>query len=124
MYLDERQKVDDFQNRGRERDVFVAVMVKPNPRTVPSFDRYTDASDWCVSLAVAPPLPNGSATELAAVDTTHGTPHIDRYWTSTDGPQGTDKIDKPNWDLTDGETYIFRNHQHILQNYIANHGPP
>jgi len=125
MNLLNKQKLDTFQNSGGSgRAVYMAVAVEPDPTTVSSFNPYTHATDWCVALAVAPPLPNQSATELTTVDTAHGTPHIDRYWTAAGGPNGANSLNRPNWGLDDGENFVLGNYRLILQDYVTNHGSP
>jgi len=105
------------------RDVYMAISVLPAPSNVQgSYDRHTDASDWCVALAVAPKY-QGSATELVTVDTAHGYAHIDRYYTAAGGPSGANKL-PVDWSLSEAENWVQGRYADLLKQYERNHGSP
>lgn len=78
----------------RGRAYYLTIAVEPDPDGHRQFDRYEDANEWCVSIHYPGGIPNEPDTEIARIDTAHGSPHFHRLfsrgqpttWLSSDLP--------------------------------------
>lgn len=106
------------------REAHLTISVEPDPESHKGqFTVSQDATNWCVSLHMEGRLPNDSNEEIAVIDTQHGGPHIDRYYTAS-GPDDQDKKWLTGWTYDNARDYLLANWKDLIDEYIANHGAP
>jgi len=100
----------------------MTISVEPDPDTVQGpFDVEQDAMDWCIAIHVEGRLPNDSDIEIAVIDTCHGGPHFDRYFTHT-GKNHQDKKDLSEWSYREARRLLLVNWEEYVTLYGKNHG--
>ncbi|ERH02068.1 MAG: hypothetical protein J07HN6_01633 [Halonotius sp. J07HN6] len=67
----------------RGREFFFTVFVEPDPTPFESFSVPADADQWGMSIHFQPDDPYESHVEVARIDTSHGEPHFDHLYAST-----------------------------------------
>lgn len=105
------------------REAHITIAVEPAPDDHSGFTVDQDATGWCVALHVEGRLPNDSDTEIAVIDTRHGRPHIDRYY-SAGSPDEQNKRFLNGWSHDDARNYLLAHWKDLIDEYIANHGKP
>ena len=101
----------------RGREFFLTVFVDPDPTTVASFSVPADADQWGLSVHFQPDDHFESHVEVARIDTSHGEPHFDHLYESSDRKEWLGQ----DYSFGDARLRLLSNWQAYADTYLANY---